>query len=103
MGTQEDNSIVGTQGSIFTRLSHSTPSQVGTRGSVLTRLSHSILSQLSKDLKAKREQNERTNFLSIPSRMRCRTIWEVNIGEALTVIRCTMVTTNQELEDEVVT
>nr|POF09886.1 hypothetical protein CFP56_53433 [Quercus suber] len=53
LGTQEDNSIVGTQGSIFTRLSHSTPSQVGTQGSILTRLSHSISSQLSKDLKAK--------------------------------------------------
>ena len=26
LGTQEDNSVVGTQGSIFTRLSHSTPS-----------------------------------------------------------------------------
>ena len=30
LGAQEDNSVVGTQGSIFTRLSHSTPSQVGT-------------------------------------------------------------------------
>ena len=62
-GTQEDNSVVGTQGSIFTRLSHSTPSQVGTRGLVLTRLNHSIPSRLSKDLKAKQKQNERTNFL----------------------------------------
>ena len=53
LGTQEDNFVVGTQGSIFTRLSHSTPSQVSTQGSVLTRLSHSIHSRLSKDLKAK--------------------------------------------------
>ena len=63
LGTQEDNSVVGTQGSIFTRLSHSTPSQVSTRGLVLTRLNHSIPSQLLKDLKAKQKQNERTNFL----------------------------------------
>ena len=35
--------------------------------------------------------------------MKCRTIWEVNTGEALTVKRHTMVTTKQELEDEVVT
>ncbi|KAL0010868.1 hypothetical protein SO802_005976 [Lithocarpus litseifolius] len=61
--TQEDNSVVGTQGSIFTRLSHSTSSQVGTRGSILTRLSHAIPSRLSKDLKGKQEQNERTNLL----------------------------------------
>ena len=33
--------------------------------------------------------------------MKRRTIWEVNIGEALTVKRCTMVTTNQEVEDDV--
>ena len=119
MGTQENNTVVGTQGSIFTRLSHSTSSQVGTRGSVLTRLSHLIPSQLSKDLKAKRE-HERKNFLprgandtlivdqdsngirsSIPSRMKGRTIWEVNTGEALTVKRRTMVTTNQEVKDDV--
>ena len=74
----------------------------------------------SQDLKAKREQNERTNFLprgandtlivdqdsneirsSIPSRMKRRTIWEVNTREALTVKRRTMVTTNQEVEDHV--
>ena len=120
LGTQEDNSVVGTQGSIFTRLNHSTPSQVGTRGSVLTRLSHSIPSRLSKDLKAKRKKNERTNFpprgvndilivdqdsneirSSIPSHMKRRTIWEVNTREALTVKRRTMVTTNQEVEDDV--
>ena len=35
--------------------------------------------------------------------MKRRTIWEVNTGEALIVKRCTMVNTNQELEDEVVT
>ena len=92
LGTQEDNSVVDTQGSIFTRLSHSTPSQIGTRGSVLTRLSHLIPSRLSKDLKAKRE-HERTNLLprgandtltvdqdsneirsSIPSHMKRKTI-----------------------------
>ena len=120
MGTQEDKSVVGTQGSIFTRLNHSTPSRVGAQGSVLTRLSHSIPSRLSKDLKAKRKKNERTNFLprgvndtlivyqdsneirsSIPSHMKRRTIWEVNTGEALTVKRLTMVTTNQEVEDDV--
>ena len=120
LGTQEDNSVVGTQGSIFTRLNHSTPSRVGTRGSVLTRLSHSIPSQLSKDLEAKQKKNEWTNFLprgvndtrivdqdsneirsSIPSRMKRRTIWEVNTGEALTVKRRTVVTINQEVEDDV--
>ena len=120
MGTQEDNSIVGTQDSIFTRLSHSTPSQVGTRGSILTRLSHSIPSQLSKDLKAKRKQNERKNFLprgandtlivdqdsneirnSIPSCMKRKTIWEVNTGEALIIKRHTLVTTDQDVEDDV--
>ena len=53
LGTQEDNFVVGTQGSIFTRLSHSTPSHVDTQGSVFTRLSHASPSQLSKDLKAK--------------------------------------------------
>ena len=42
LGTQEDNFVVGTQGSIFTKLSHSISSQVGTRGSILTRLNHSI-------------------------------------------------------------
>ena len=35
--------------------------------------------------------------------MKCKTIWEVNIGEALTAKRRTMVTINQELEDEAVT
>ena len=35
--------------------------------------------------------------------MKRRTIWEVNTGEALTIKRRTMVTTKQELEDEVVT
>ena len=118
--TQEDNSVVGTQGSIFTRLGYSTPSQVDTRGSVFTRLSHAVPSRLSKDLKAKREQNERTSLpprganntliddqdsnevrSSIPSRMKRRTIWEVNTGEALTVKMRTMVTTNQEVEDHV--
>ena len=38
---------------------------------------------------------------SIPFRMKRRTIWEVNTGEALTVKRRTMVTTNQEVEDDV--
>ena len=33
--------------------------------------------------------------------MKCRTIWEVNTGEALAVKRRTMVTTNQEVEDDV--
>ena len=33
--------------------------------------------------------------------MKRRTIWEVNNGEALTVKRRTMVTTNQEVEDDV--
>ena len=33
--------------------------------------------------------------------MKRRTIWEVNIGEALTVKGRTMVTTNQEVEDDV--
>ena len=33
--------------------------------------------------------------------MKCRTIWEVNTGEALTVKRRTMVITNQEVEDDV--
>ena len=33
--------------------------------------------------------------------MKRRTIWEVNTGEALTVKRRTMVTTNQEVEDDV--
>ena len=69
---------------------------------------------------AKRELNERKNFLprgandtlivdqdsngirsSFPSRMKRRTIWEVNIGKALTVKRHTMVTTNQEVKDDV--
>ena len=119
LGTQEDNSVVGTQGSIFTRLNHLTPSRGGTRGLVLTRLNHSIPSWLSKDLKAK-QKNERNNFLlrgvndtlivdqdsneirnSIPSHMKRRTIWEVNTGEALIVKRRTMVTTNQEVEDDV--
>ena len=36
---------------------------------------------------------------SIPSHMKRRTIWEVR--EALTVKRRTMVTTNQEVEDDV--
>ena len=31
------------------------------------------------------------------------TIWEVNTGKALTVKKCTMVTTNQELENEAIT
>ena len=63
LGTQEDNSVVGTQGFIFTRLGHSTPSQVDTRGLVFTRLSRAIPSRLLKKLKAKREQSERTNLL----------------------------------------
>ena len=33
--------------------------------------------------------------------MKRRIIWEVNIGEALTVKRRTMVTTNQEVKDHV--
>ena len=33
--------------------------------------------------------------------MKRRTIWEVNTGEALTIKRHTMVTTNQEVEDDV--
>ena len=33
--------------------------------------------------------------------MKRRTIWEVNTGEALTVKRRTMVTTNQEVKDDV--
>ena len=33
--------------------------------------------------------------------MKHRTIWEVNTGEALTVKRRTMVTTNQEVGDDV--
>ena len=33
--------------------------------------------------------------------MKRRTIWEVNTGEALTVKRRTMVTINQEVEDDV--
>ena len=33
--------------------------------------------------------------------MKCRTIWEVNTREALTVKRHTMVTINQEVEDDV--
>ena len=33
--------------------------------------------------------------------MKCRTIWEVNTGEALTVKRRTMVATNQDVEDDV--
>ena len=33
--------------------------------------------------------------------MKRRTIWEVNTREALTVKRRTMVTTNQEVEDDV--
>ena len=33
--------------------------------------------------------------------MKHRTIWEVNTGEALTIKRYTMVTTNQEVEDDV--
>ena len=122
LGTQEDNSVVRTQGSIFTRLGHSTPSQVDTRGLVFTRLSHAIPSRLLKKLKAKREQSERTNLLprgandtlivdqdsneirsSIPSCMKRITIWEVNTGKALTVKKCTMVTTNQELENEAIT
>ena len=48
LGTQENNSVIGTQGSVFTRLSHSTPSQVGTWGSVLTRRSHLILVESQK-------------------------------------------------------
>ena len=55
--------MVGTQGSIFTSLGHSTPSQVDNQGLVFIRLSHAIPSRLLKELKAKREQNERTNLL----------------------------------------
>ena len=33
--------------------------------------------------------------------MKRRTIWEVNTGEALTVKRRTVVTINQEVEDDV--
>ena len=33
--------------------------------------------------------------------MKRRTIWEVNTGEALTVKRRTMMTTNQEVKDDV--
>ena len=33
--------------------------------------------------------------------MKCRTIWEVNTREVLTVKRRTMVTTNQEVEEHV--
>ena len=39
---------------------------------------------------------------SVPSRMKCRSIWEVNTGEALTAKRRTTVSTKQKVEDEVV-
>ena len=39
---------------------------------------------------------------SIPSRMKRRSIWEVNTGEALTTKRRIMVSTKQKVEDEVV-
>ena len=35
--------------------------------------------------------------------MKCKSIWEVNTREALTAKRCTMVITNQEVKDDVVT
>ena len=35
--------------------------------------------------------------------MKCRTIWKVNTREALIAKRCTIVITNQEVEDDVVT
>ena len=35
--------------------------------------------------------------------MKCKSIWEVNTREALTAKRHTMVITNQEVEDDVVT
>ena len=35
--------------------------------------------------------------------MKCKSIWEVNTREALTAKRRTMVITNQEVEDDVVT
>ena len=38
---------------------------------------------------------------SIPSCMKHRSIWEVNIGEALIVKKRTMVSTKQEVEDKV--
>ena len=40
---------------------------------------------------------------SIPSHMKRKSIWEVNIREVLIVKRHTMVITNQEIEDDVVT
>ena len=38
---------------------------------------------------------------SIPSCMKHKTIWEVNTGEALIIKRHTLVTTNQDFEDDV--
>nr|POE61603.1 hypothetical protein CFP56_56647 [Quercus suber] len=38
----------------------------------------------------------------IPSRMKRRSIWEVNTGEALTAKKRTMVSTKWKVEDEVV-
>ena len=122
LGTQEDDNFVnGTRSSVLTRLSHSTFSQNGTRSSTLTRLSYATSSQLSKDEKLRKNQSKMSNFFhrdvydtlvmdqdsnevrsSIPSSMKCRSIWEVNTGEALTAKRHTMVSTKQKVEDEVV-
>ena len=113
LGKQEDDNFVnGTRSSVLTRLSCSTFSQNGTRSFALTRLSYAISSQLSKDEKLRQKQSKMSNFFhrdvddtlimdqdsnkvrsSIPSRMKCRSISEVNIGEALTAKRRTMVST----------
>ena len=103
LGTKEDDNIVN-----------------GTQSSALTRLSYTTSSQLSKDEKLRQKQNKMSNFLhryvdntllmdqdsnevrnSIPSRMKRRSIWEVNTREALTAKKCTMVSTKQKVEDEV--
>ena len=121
--THEDNNfVIVTQGSVLTRLNHSTLSQVSTQGSILTRLSHSTPSQLLKDVKIRQKQSKMSNFHSrdldntlifyqdsneiqnsIPSRMKRKSIWEVNTREALIAKKHTMVITKQEIEDDVVT
>ena len=99
LGTQEDDNFVnGTRSSVLTRLGRSTSSQNGTRSSALTRLSYATSSQLLKDEKLRQKQNKMSNFFhrdvsdtllmdqdsnevrsSIPSRMKRRSIWEVNV------------------------
>nr|POF11015.1 hypothetical protein CFP56_13533 [Quercus suber] len=122
LGAQEDDNFVnGTRSSVLRRLNCSTSSQNGTRSSTLTRLSYATSSQLLKDEKLRQKQNKMSNFFHrdvdntllmdqdsnevqsfIPFRMKRRSIWEVNTGEALTAKKRTMVSIKQKVEDEIV-